>query len=272
MRAFPPLPTVADAPPSLLDGHLWIQEWVCGGPLRVQLRESGLLRFGDADRIFDHDDVPRGYRHAVRHVRERFDRDALRAALEDVESAVFYGTATRQQPLDYDWAAIPGFLGFDVYHAGEDRFLPPDAVETLYDRLGLTPLPAVTKEVRGADFNPDDYAVPESLWRDGPAAGVLVRNKTGDHALLHAESTEPPESVAFDADPADLATQFVTAARVNRAREAATSGGIDETVERVLDLLAREEYARLYSDDAPVDVDAFEAAAGDRTRRLLRNA
>ncbi|CQH57026.1 uncharacterized protein HHUB_2469 [Halobacterium hubeiense] len=270
MRAFPSLPTAADAPPSLLDGHLWIQEWACGGPLRVQLRESGLLRFGDADRVFDHDDVPPGYRHAVRHVRERFDRDALRAALDDVESAVFYGTATRQQPLDYDWASLPRFLGFDVYHAGDDRLLPPDAVETLYDRLGLTPLPAVAKEVRGADFDPEDYAVPASSWRDGTAAGVLVRNKTGDRALLRADSLTAPEPVAFDADPAALAEQFVTDERVRRAREAASpSGGADETVERVLELLAREEYARLYGDDVPIDRDAFESAAADRARRLL---
>ncbi|MCG1003290.1 MULTISPECIES: RNA ligase family protein [Halobacterium] len=272
MRAFPSLPTVADAPASLLDGHLWIQEWVCGGPLRVQLRDSGLLRFGDADRVFDHDDVPPGYRHAVRHVRERFDRDALRAALDDVESAVFYGVATRQQPIDYDWEALPGFLGFDVYHAGDDRFLPPDSVEVLYDRLGLTPLPAVAKELRGADFDPHDYALPESSWYDGPAAGVLVRNKTGDRAVRHADSLERPEPVAFDADPEDLAERFVTDARVERARKAAAgdpAAGVDEVVDRVLELLAREEYARLYGDDAPVDVAAFEAAAADRARRLL---
>ncbi|GAA0272660.1 hypothetical protein [Halobacterium noricense] len=272
MHAFPPLPTVADAPPSLFDGHLWIQEWVCGGPLRVQLRKSGLLRFGDADRVFDPDDVPPGYRHAVRHVRERFDRDALRAALDDVESAVFYGTATRQQPLDYEWATLPGFLGFDAYHAGDDRFLPPDATETLYDRLGLTPLPAVAKEVRGTDFDPADYPLPESSWRDGSAAGVLVRNKTGDRAVRHADSLEPPEPVAFDADPTDLAERFVTDARVERAREAAAgdpAAGIDEVVDRVLELLAREEHARLYGDDAPIDVEAFESAAADRARRLL---
>ncbi|MGB9965527.1 hypothetical protein [Halobacterium hubeiense] len=269
MRSFPPLPDAAEAPPSLSDGHLWVQEWVCGGPLRVQLRESGLLRFGDADRVFD-GDVPPGYRHAVRHIRERFDRDALRGALDNVESAVFYGTATRQQPLDYDWPTLPGFLGFDVYHAADDKSLPPDAVEALFDRLGLTPLPAVEKELRGADVNLEEYAVPGSAWRDGPAAGVLVRNKTGDRAVRRADALDAPEAVAYDADPADLASRFVTEARVERAREAAgNTGGVDDVVERVLEFLAREEYARLYADDAPVDVDAFESAAADRARRLL---
>jgi len=271
MRAFPPLPTVADAPPSLFDGHLWIQEWVCGGLLRVQLRESGLLRFGDTERVFD-GDVPRGYRHAVRHVRERFDRDALRGALDDVEAAVFYGVATRQQPLDYDWASLPPFLGFDAFDAGGDAFLPPDAVAALYERLGLTALPAIQKELRGADFDPDDYATPASAWRDGPAAGVLVRNKTGDRAVLHADGLDAPEPVAFDADPSALAERFVTEERVDRARDAADPADVDAVVDRVLELLAREEYARLYADDAPVDVAAFESAAAARARALLTTA
>ncbi|MFB6268980.1 MAG: hypothetical protein ABEH83_03490, partial [Halobacterium sp.] len=194
MRAFPPLPDVAEAPPSLLDGHLWLQEYVAGGALRFQLRESGLLVFGDADREFENVDPPLGYREAVRHVRERFDRDALRAALDDVEAATFYGVATRNEGETYDWDALPPFLGFDVHDATDDRFLPPDAVEQLYERLGLAPLNAVVKERRGADFDPSDYEVPESAWRDGPAAGVLVRNKTGDRAKLLADG----ESSAVD--------------------------------------------------------------------------
>jgi hypothetical protein len=270
MRAFPPLPDVSDAPPSLLDDHLWLQEWVTGGPLRVQLADSGLLRFGDADRVFDAADAPLGYRCAVRHVRERFDREALRAAVDDVESVVCYGVATRREPLEYDWAALPPFLGFDVHHAG-DGFLPPDAVDVLYDRLGLAPLNAVRKEFRGADFHPGRYEVPASAWRDGPAAGVLVRNKTGDRATLLGPAADTAVE-PFDADPDALAERLVTDARVERARQAVVDGPagvVDEVVERVLEAVAREEYARLLADGATVDVPAFRSAAAARARRLL---
>jgi len=271
MRDFPALSPVDAAPPSLLDGHLWLQEWVSSGLLRVQLRDSGLLRFGDDRRVFDADGVPPGYRYAVRHVREHFDRDALRAALDDVESAVFYGVAPRQRALDYDCPRVPGSLGFDVYHAADDRFLPPDAVDALYDRLGLAPLPAVAKEVRGAGFDPADYEIPASQFRDGQAAGVLVRNKTGDRCRLRADTLDSPDSVPFDADPTDLAARLVTEQRVERAREAATGdpAAVEEVVARVLELLAREEHARVFADDAGVDVAAFESAAADRARRLL---
>lgn len=267
MRAFPQIPDVADAPAGLLDGHLWLQEWVEGAPLRVQLESSGLLVFGDDERVFD--EPPLGYRCAVRHVRDRFDREVLRAALDDVESAVFYGVATRKRTLDYDWSRLPAFLGFDVYDAGDDRFLPPDAVDRLYDRLGLSSLNAVQKELRGADFDPDSYDLPESAWRDGEAAGVLVRNKTGDRAKLRAAPDDLQTVLPFEGDPADVAADLVTADRVERASERVTSGGSDAVAERVLELVAREEYARLFGPEATMDLDALRSAVAERTRRLL---
>lgn len=266
MRAFPLVPDVADAPPSLLDGHLWLQEYVLGGGLRFELRESGLLVFGDEDGTFDGDDVPLGYREAVRHVRERFDRDVLRGALDDVEAVRFFGVATRDEGLDYDWAALPPFLGFDVYDARDDRFLPPDDVERLFDRLGLAALNAVQKELRGADFDPHSYEIPASAWRDGTAAGVLVRNKTGDRARLVADGSHRDRTADVE-DPAALAQELVTDELVARARERVGTGGADALTERVLELLAREEYARVLGDDATVDLEAFRSAVGEQTRR-----
>lgn len=268
MRAFPPVTDVADAPASLLDGHLWLQEWVEGGLLRVQLRESGLLVFGDDERVFG-DEAPLGYRSAVRHVRECFDRDGLRAALDDVESAVFYGVATRRERLDYDWQRLPPFLGFDVHHAPGDRFLPPDAVERLFDRLGLAPLSAVQKELRAADFDPGSYEVPASAWRDGPAAGVLVRNKTGDRAKLLASPNEGRSLAPFDGPPDAVAADVVTDERVERARADVSTAGVDAVTDRVLEIVAREEYARLLGDDASPDPDALRSAVGEQTRRRL---
>lgn len=267
MRGFPPLPDVADAPASLLDGHVWLQEWVEGALLRVQLRDSGLLVFGDDERVFD--DAPLGYQHAVRHVRDQFERDALRSALDDVESAVFFGIATRKQHRDYDWHRLPPFLGFDVYDGRDDRFLPPDSVERLYDRLGLDPLHAVLKELRGSDFDPDSYEIPESAWREGRAAGVLVRNKTGDRATLLASPALDADPDPFTADPADVAAELVTDERFERACASVSSGGSDAVAQRVLEIGAREEYSRLLGPDASVDVDSLRSAIGAQVRRRL---
>ena len=304
MKQFPPVPRVADAPPELFEsGHLWIQERVDGAHLRFRLRESGLLEFGGRERVYpDAEAIPDPYRHAVRHVREAFDRGALRAARDDVESVVFFGVATHRRAVDYDWDRLPSFLGFDVWDAsgeadadGSDgesdgRFLPPDAVEQVYDRLGLDSVNAFQKEVRATDFDPESYEVPESNWYDGPAAGVVLRNKTGLRAKLrHPDLREGGEAGPGErgGDPADAAAEelaqgLVTRRRVERvARDLEARGrsvSFDAVFERVVEDVTREEYPQLFDGDDPedaawsVDAGAFRSAVAARTRQLLDEA
>lgn len=268
MQQFPPVPDVADAPESLLDGgHLWLQEWVTGGPLRFRLRSSGLLEFGDDDRVFDDDAIPPGYRHAVAHVRESFDRARLRDALDDESAVVFLGVATRNEGLDYDWDRTPSFLGVDVW-TPDGGFRPPDAAEALFDQLGLTSLNAVAKEVRADSFDPGSYDLPESAWRNGPAAGVLVRTKPGDRARLRRDWARPD---SYRGDASDLADEEVTDARIEAAVENLAHRGrpadVDAVTDRVVAVVAREAAARAF-DDA-VDEAAFRSAAAERVSRVL---
>ncbi|MFC7165969.1 hypothetical protein [Halospeciosus flavus] len=139
MKEFPDIPDVANAPDALFEeGHLWLYELVDGVPLRFRLTEYGTLRFGDRERTYKPDDVPLRFRHAARHVRERLDRDALRAAVDDPTDVVFFGVATIHQSVDYDWARLPSFLAFDVWNGGREQFLAPETVETVVDQLGST--------------------------------------------------------------------------------------------------------------------------------------
>ncbi|MFB6073138.1 MAG: hypothetical protein ABEJ88_09240 [Halobacterium sp.] len=269
MHSFPPIPAVASAPASLLDGgHLWLQEWVAGGRLRVQLRADGLLQFGDESREFPPGDVPVGYQAAARSVRESFDRDALRGAVDDPSSVTFFGVAPRLEPVAYDWERTPSFLGFDVHRAGEG-FFPPDAAERTFERLGLPPLNAVAKEVRAADFDPGGYDLPASNWRDGDAAGVLVRNKTGDRALLAGPALDEEPDI-FEGDAEAAAAEFATRDRVlDAAAELGDSPGVDAVADRVVETVAREQYARLFGEDASLDPEAFRSATAGRVSRLL---
>jgi hypothetical protein len=273
VQPFPPVPSVENAPTSLFDGgHLWLQEWVVGGPLRFQLTESGLLAFGDDRRVFDDGDTPVGYERAVAHVRKTFDRSALRSALDDVSDAVFFGVATRNEGVAYDWDRTPPFLGVDVWTA-DSGFRPPDAAEALFDRLGLTPLNAVAKELRADSFDPGSYDRPESAYRDGPAAGVLVRNKTGDRATLLGD-WEPPEPLRDD--PQTVAEAVATDERIEAAAERVADGGasadVSAVTDRVVAELGRREYARLFGDSGAVDEAAFRSAVAERVSRVLGDA
>ncbi|MFB6105975.1 MAG: hypothetical protein ABEJ70_03285 [Halobacteriaceae archaeon] len=280
MHDFPPLPPVADAPPALFDGgHLWLLELVDGGPLRFQLRESGRLRFGDADRVLGEgvEALPPRYRCAGRQVRDALDRAALRAAVDDVSAVTVCGVSTHRGAVAYDWARTPPFVGYDVHDGTRDRFLSPDVVERSLDRLGLAPANAVAKERRAADFDAEGYAMPDSAYYDGPAAGVVVRSKAGPRARIDgpvgptwaagasAERAGPP-----DVDVAELADRYLDRDRFERAAAALEAAGrpvtFEAVAERVRDGVAREHHAVLPGEDGG---PAFREAVAARINRFL---
>ena len=276
MKQFPSIPRVANAPDGLFDsGHLWLLEKVDGANFRFQLRQSGQLRFGDRSRIYETpDDVPDSYQHAVRHVRTELNRSALREAVDDVETVVFFGEAMHQHAIDYDWERTPSFLGFDVWSATEERFLPPDTVEQIFERLGLEPVNVFERERNARDFDPDSYTVPQSAWYDGLAEGVVVRNKQGQRAkLLHPDFREVDDTVPVDGSASELAEKYATQRRFDKL--AAKFEDRERTVtfqplyEQVLEDIVREEHKQLYHGDRSVDMSEFRSEVAARTRTFI---
>jgi len=274
MRAPPDRPHVDDAPPDLLDGgHLWLRERVDGGDCRFRLAETGVVRFGDREQVFETDAIPAPYRHAVRHVRERLDREALRTAAETPEDVVFFGVSTHHRGVDYDWSRLPSFLGCEVWSPANGALLPPDRAEQAFSELGLTPVNAVAKEVRAADFDPETYAFPESRWYDGPAAGVVLRNKTG----LRAELPNPavrttPETGTEEFDPEARAEAWATDPRFEAVADDVTAQGSAVTVESVYDRLLESilrEHHRELLDATEEQRRAFRSAVAALTREFV---
>ena len=270
MKRYPPVPHVDSAPEGLFEsGHLWVQELIDGAQLRFRLRASGPLEFGDNRRQFG-DDPPEPYRHAVRHVRETLDRAALRGAVNDVETVVFVGKATHRQAVDYEFGRMPPVLGLDVWDADRGAFLPPDGVERVYDRLGLATVNTFDREVRASDFDADPDAIPDSAWYDGPAAGVVLRNKTGDRAKLPNPAVDrsvDPEPLEGDATA--LADRYVTDELLRRVRadlptdREPTSGAL---FERTYEAILRRAHGRLLHSQTNLDVGAFRSAVARRVR------
>jgi len=274
MKESPPIPHAADAPDRLFDeGHLWVLEKVDGATLRFQLQAAGFLRFGDQSRVYDAPDaVPIPYQRAVRQVREQLDRDRLRAAVDDVESVVFFGVSTHRHAIAYDWDRIPPFLGFDIWDGEE--FLTPGAVQRVFEQLGLCPVNAVERELPARDFHPDRYTIPDSAWYDGPAAGVVVRNKRGDRATLtHPSAEETDDTVPVDATAEELAARYATRQRFETlTTELDTQGEpvtVDRLQERAVQDIAREHHRVLSRATDPVDMSAFRSEVGALTRSFL---
>ncbi|WP_418282994.1 RNA ligase family protein [Halorubrum sp. DTA98] len=248
MQEFPPLPPATAATDVFESGHLWIEELIDGGPLRFRVTETGLIEFGDVECVFDPDAIPLRYRHAVRTIRDAFARDAFRHAVADVRSVTFFGVATDRHRIAYDLEETPAFLGSDVYDAERGRFLSPDATQRVFEHVGLVPIEPLSKEVRAVDVDPDAYAIPESSWYDGPAAGVVFRNKAGGRAVRRhpdllvspGSDRDAPEhgSEALDA----LIAEHVSDEWMERIVEACGEepATVEGVVERALERLGRE--------------------------------
>ena len=200
MHPVPEAPSLATVADKVLDrGHVWLFEYVEGGPLRFQLESSGLIRFGDAvTEPADPDQLPPAFHAAIACVRENLDRDVLNANLEDDRDVTFVGTATFRKRIAYDWDRLPAFLGTDVWVGARDQFLPPDAVERIYESVGLEPITVIERERHTRDVTLADVTMPASAWYDGPAAGLFIRNKRGGRAVWKPDEpppTTPPPSV-----------------------------------------------------------------------------
>ncbi|SER40797.1 RNA ligase family protein [Natrinema salaciae] len=278
MKTFPSIPRVADAPDGLFEkGHLWLLEKVDGANFRFQLRESGLIRFGDRNRVYDDPEtVPEPYQHAVRHVRSNLDRAALRDAVDDVETLVFFGEAMHQHAIDYDWERTPSVLGFDVWSAQKDSFYPVDTVERIFDRIGLQSVNVFERERRARDFDPDSYSIPQSVWYDGPAEGVVVRNKRSQRAkLLHPSFREVDETIPVDASASELAERYATERRfeklASKLEDQERPVTFETLYERVLEDIVREEHKRLYHGDTSVDTKTFRSEVGALTQQFLND-
>lgn len=272
MRPYPSVPHVEDVPALLDGGHLWLQELLDAPRFRFQLRESGVLRFGDGERTFRQGEVPLAYEHAVSHVRRTLERDGLRDAVDDVESVVFFARAMHRRGLDYEWLRTPSVLGVDVWDAERERFLPPDAVEAVFERLGLEPVNTIQKEVRATDFQPDAAAIPDSAWRDGPAAGLLLRNKTGGRAKLpnpDARGQLTPEPIT--GDPDELAEQYATDRLLRTVAERMESEQltVEALFDRVMETVLRSMHDRFEHGQSTVAVDEFRSAVAARTQTWL---
>jgi hypothetical protein len=280
VRDLPPVPSLADAPDDHLQGHVWAQELLDGGPVRFAVADAGYLRFGDAGRVFDDGEVPPALRYAGRALDRRFDIGAYLETVDEPARYTFVGVATHRRHVDYDWDRLPAVLGTAIWDGQEDRWLPPDRVDGVFDRLGPPPVTVVEKE-RSIDQQPlAGYELLASAWYDGPAAGVTFVDKMGNRAkLVRDDVPSAVPSVQVDAaDPRALTERLVTDELV--ADRAATLRAGDEPVafdplfEAVVDRVARAHHDTLFhsvTDTGAVDLDwsRFRGAVAERVRRWL---
>lgn len=178
-------------------GHFWVQEYVTGRILRFEMEPSGLLTFGGADSRFDPNNIPIQYRRAIKFVRRNLNRDRLRDGVDSVTGYTFFGLVALSGGTQYEWSEIPAFLGLDIWDEAAGGFTSEDITERVFEAIGLNTAPIIQKEVPARSFDPATYSIPDTRWGDEPAAGVLLRKKNGQPALLtETETSNNPWQLA----------------------------------------------------------------------------
>ena len=259
-----------------LSGHVWVQELPTGPQVRFQVAPSGLVTFATSQQSFDTiTALPPQFRRAAETINERLDHAALEAATDDPSDVTFCGIATRNEGLTYDWDSLPPFVGVDVYSGRKDQFLSPDSATGAFTRLGIPTLPAVDKElnVAHADFSryENESGFPQSAWRDGHVAGVLIRDKSGGRALAWAEAfSSKPTSEAKSAT--ELANEYATEERITQTiatlREEEDSVTVDTIRDRLIADVTRESYTDLFSGgEFLASLSAFHSAVAERVQQ-----
>lgn len=260
-----------------LSGHVWIQELPTGGEFRFQVAASGLVTFATGTRTVDTAvSVPLPFRRAAAMIDECLDREALRAATETPEDVTFCGIATRYEGVEYDWRALPAFVGTDIWSDQKGRFLPPDAATRAFQRLGLPTLPALEKErpAAHADFArfEDEAGFPESAWRDGTAVGVLIRDKSSGRAAAWRSNRNETRGTPEQRSATELAGVYATTERIERTVATLEKSGHSLTVDTIRDRLvadvARETYGDLFPNGEFVaSLPAFQSAIAERVQQ-----
>ncbi|WP_276261186.1 hypothetical protein [Haloglomus litoreum] len=278
MRDYPPVPSLADVASDHLQGHVWVHEWLDAAAVRFAVASAGYLRFGDAERTFE--EVPPTLGYAGRFIERAFDLGAYLDTVDEPARYTFAGAATHHRSIDYDWDRLPAVMGTAIWDGHEERWLPPDRAQQVFERLGPPPVTVVERE-RSVDQRPlAGYDLPASAWYDGPAAGVTFVDKRGHRVrLMAADVPDEPPTVRVETDGATgLAEQFVTddlvATRAAALEERGESVAFDPLFEAVLDRVTRANHGALFrgvTDTGAVDIDwgAFRGTVAERVRRWL---
>ncbi|QSG11581.1 Uncharacterized protein HSBGL_1157 [Halapricum desulfuricans] len=252
-----PFPTYVDLAenPTTGQGHHWMFEYVEGVPLRFTLQSDGRLAFAGKQRRYEDSSEPPSVAPAIETVRSGFRRDAFREAVAEPDSVTFYGIATCQHRIEYDWDELPAFLGYDVRVPGRGGLLAPERAHASFDRLGLAPAPPVDREIRADAIDPGREQLPDSDWADRPVAGLVFADKHGWRGKLLDPDRPPGSEASFDS-PASAAEALLSG-------DLPASGNVEATLRQ----LARRYRATLADADVDPTSSAFRSAVAEHLQR-----
>lgn len=168
----------------LENGNLILKEKLDGANFRFTVTETGdgpKFLFGSKNVEYKIDGEPDysenvdgRFTDAIEFVRENCDPERIK----DVFGThyTFFAENMVSHSLEYHWDEMPQVIGFDVYDHEKEEYLDFASAHSMLKSIGLETTPIVN-EASALDFDPEEYEIPESSFRDGKMEGVVIINE-----------------------------------------------------------------------------------------------
>jgi len=167
-----------------------IQEKIDGGNFRFYFTKEGQIIFGSRGQQLTSnegrdDNVAKAFRKVCEYVRKQVYSSGI-TDFTQFSPYIFYGEACFKHTITYDYANMPPFLGFDVFHREANTFCDYPRVEELFKgfNLELVPLIKICKAVEITKI--DDTIVPLQKYalasaQDKKAEGIVLKRYGQQH-------------------------------------------------------------------------------------------
>jgi len=115
------------------------------------------------------EDIDERFKDAIDWIRDNCDPSEFNANL------TYFAENMVKHSLEYNWKKTPQVIGFDIYSHEAERYLSWGTAKVTFEKYGIPVAPVVdNKTVK--EFDPENYEIPESKYRDGKMEGVVIIN------------------------------------------------------------------------------------------------
>jgi len=169
----------------LNDGHLVLKEKLDGANFRATITETEdgpKWLFGSKNVEYKIDGEPDysenvdgRFTDAINYVRETVDPEYVKK--EYGTNLTFFMENMVKHSLDYPFEEMPQVIGFDVYDHEAEKYISWDQAHGIFEDLfGIQATAPIVTQMDADKFDPEDYEIPESDYRNGKMEGVVIIN------------------------------------------------------------------------------------------------
>jgi hypothetical protein len=194
------------------------------------------------------ENVDKRFKDAIDWIRENIDPEKVagevikRNSERGFRYTIFCENMVKHS-LEYNWGETPQVIGYDIYSHKEERYLNWSSAKQMLESWGIPTVPVVDcKTVE--EFDPENYEIPESNYRDGKMEGVVIINQdqeedqrsgfntrakmvTQEFKEKHKKSTGARQSVEAIKGHEKIVSKYCTKGRIRKHIEKMRDEGRD---------------------------------------------